>query len=135
MIFGGTDGTSYYNDIHIFDTTLMKWLELPIRGPLPSSRHRHSAVLVKSKMYMFGGLQNPPKAFQDMYYLSLPEDKLVDFCRNSLPRNLNFIICDQYSLEELDELEESCYDLLKRISKTKVISFLKKNFNEKSKKI
>ena len=57
-IFGGYNGIEdlHYNDVHCYDPSSNKWSKLDIPGsPRPCPRRRQSCVLVKDKLYLFGG--------------------------------------------------------------------------------
>jgi BTB/POZ domain/Kelch motif len=47
-VFGGCDGSTSFNDVHVFDTELGRWSRLEPSGLLPSHRYSHSALVVDS---------------------------------------------------------------------------------------
>ncbi|KAH9948169.1 hypothetical protein B0H21DRAFT_254574 [Amylocystis lapponica] len=55
VIFGGTDGQSFYNDTWVFDFATSRWLELACAGPLPTPRAGHAGAVVNNVLYVFGG--------------------------------------------------------------------------------
>lgn len=60
-IFGGSDGGSNLNDLHVYDPAGGgTWTDLSTRagGTPPSARLTHSAVPIEGKMYVFGGDQS-----------------------------------------------------------------------------
>ena len=67
-IFGGSNGSTYYNSIHDFNLVSNSWLNTNVvkdnnasntehgnSSGLPSPRHGHTSVKYNNKMYMFGG--------------------------------------------------------------------------------
>ncbi|KAF2674114.1 hypothetical protein BT63DRAFT_2644 [Microthyrium microscopicum] len=54
-LFGGTDGTRWFNDVWTYDPATNLWTELDCIGYIPSAREGHSAALVNDVMYIFGG--------------------------------------------------------------------------------
>eukprot|EP01112_Ceratiomyxa_fruticulosa_P022107 TRINITY_DN8008_c0_g1_i1.p1 TRINITY_DN8008_c0_g1~~TRINITY_DN8008_c0_g1_i1.p1 ORF type:complete len:457 (-),score=49.18 TRINITY_DN8008_c0_g1_i1:345-1715(-) len=70
ILFGGTpDGSSGLSDLHIFDVDTNQWSVPEVRGNLPSGRYRHSAVVIKNCMYVFGGYRS--KCLDDLHILDL----------------------------------------------------------------
>ncbi|KAG0171775.1 Negative regulator of mitotic exit [Apophysomyces sp. BC1034] len=55
-IFGGTDGTHFYNDILSFDLQTRTWAAVPAAGFIPAPRQGCSAALVDDVMYINGGI-------------------------------------------------------------------------------
>jgi N-acetylneuraminic acid mutarotase len=57
MVFGGFDGTSYYNDTWAFDPATNVWTKLSPAGSVPGARAGHSLVYDSNsaKMILFGG--------------------------------------------------------------------------------
>jgi hypothetical protein len=55
VVFGGTDGSSSFNDVHAFDTLTRTWSCPAISGELPEARFSHSAVVIANEMLVFGG--------------------------------------------------------------------------------
>jgi hypothetical protein len=71
FVFGGTDGTTYYNDLHIFDTASFTWITTKTHGQAPSPRSGHSCVLYGTNMlFVFGG-GNDMKLFNDLFVLNI----------------------------------------------------------------
>ncbi|EDQ85615.1 uncharacterized protein MONBRDRAFT_29126 [Monosiga brevicollis MX1] len=68
-IFGGTQGTQFYNDLWRFDLATRTWEEI-VQGPFdnwPTPRYRHQAVMHNHRMVVLGGgTPNPtPDKFMD----------------------------------------------------------------------
>ncbi|KAL8638736.1 MAG: hypothetical protein Q9228_004135, partial [Teloschistes exilis] len=54
-LFGGTNGTQWFNDVWSYDPRLVAWQQLDCIGYIPAPREGHSAALVNDVMYIFGG--------------------------------------------------------------------------------
>lgn len=52
--FGGHDGRRSLSDLHIFDTESMNWSKAAISGRAPLAGSRHTASLVKERLFVFG---------------------------------------------------------------------------------
>lgn len=56
LVFGGSSMTEgYMNDVYVFDSKEWVWTAPPVKGKPPSPRDKHTACLVGSKLYVFGG--------------------------------------------------------------------------------
>lgn len=55
FLFGGTNGTIWFNDVWTYDHKTNAWTELDCIGYIPAPREGHSAALVNDVMYVFGG--------------------------------------------------------------------------------
>ena len=54
-LFGGTNGTVWFNDVWTYDPKPNVWNQLDCIGYIPAPREGHSAALVNDVMYIFGG--------------------------------------------------------------------------------
>lgn len=48
-----------FNDIQVLDIEEMRWIDassMQIPDPKPAPRHSHTATLIYSEMYVFGGI-------------------------------------------------------------------------------
>ncbi|KAL8990405.1 MAG: hypothetical protein Q9177_000935 [Variospora cf. flavescens] len=54
-LFGGTNGTQWFNDVWAYDPRQGAWTQLDCIGYIPAPREGHSAALVNDVMYIFGG--------------------------------------------------------------------------------
>ncbi|KAL6713652.1 Negative regulator of mitotic exit [Lecanora helva] len=54
-LFGGTNGTTWFNDVWSYDPKQIAWTQLDCIGYIPAPREGHSAALVGDVMYIFGG--------------------------------------------------------------------------------
>lgn len=58
IIGGRADPSSILNDVWVLNTANMEWKLIQCTGSVFSSRHRHSAAVVGSNIYVYGGLNN-----------------------------------------------------------------------------
>lgn len=63
-IFGGTNGKTYYNDLHILDLENNSWIKAESSGPAPSPREGHAAILVGSNLVIHGGFYYDEAAYK-----------------------------------------------------------------------
>ncbi|GAM24962.1 hypothetical protein SAMD00019534_081370 [Acytostelium subglobosum LB1] len=68
LVFGGGDGSNYFNDLYSLDTKTLTWSKPITSGQCPGPRRAHSANLVGSKLWIFGG-GNGNKALNELYCL------------------------------------------------------------------
>ena len=69
-VWGGYDGTTYFNDLYKFNFTTQTWSGvLPVTGTLPSGRYGASAVVYGNYVYIFGGVT--PTNQQDTHRINL----------------------------------------------------------------
>lgn len=69
-LFGGTpDGSSGLSDLLVLDAINHCWVRPVVKGTLPSGRYRHTATVVGSKMFVFGGYRS--KCLGDLHELDL----------------------------------------------------------------
>eukprot|EP00002_Diphylleia_rotans_P008582 TRINITY_DN1852_c0_g1_i1.p1 TRINITY_DN1852_c0_g1~~TRINITY_DN1852_c0_g1_i1.p1 ORF type:complete len:1197 (+),score=251.22 TRINITY_DN1852_c0_g1_i1:88-3678(+) len=76
-IFGGDGLVRQYNDLYALDTAAMQWKKCTLRGrecDIPFTRYKHSGVVYKHKMYVFGG----DYGIAQKYFNDLSEFQLVD---------------------------------------------------------
>lgn len=71
VVFGGRDlDDKYYNDVHFFDFEEKSWTKVSPLGVLPTPRASHSAVLLGSTMWIFGGASDEGY-FNDLFAFDL----------------------------------------------------------------
>lgn len=63
FIFGGWNGESFFNDVHVLHLETMSWTKPDIEGPVPTPRFYHCAVVIKSAILIHGGY-----SFKDDYF-------------------------------------------------------------------
>lgn len=77
ITFGGTylDGESfaYLDETWVLDVGKLAWHSVVCSGQIPPARYGHSAKIVGSRMFVFGGKGKNDKVFNDMYFLDLIE--------------------------------------------------------------
>ncbi|XP_057665859.1 host cell factor 1-like [Diorhabda carinulata] len=83
LVFGGLlENNQFSNDLYELKAQKWEWTKLapkpPKSGPLPYPRFGHSFTLVKSEVYLFGGLANigVPKFLNDLYTLNIRNSPL-----------------------------------------------------------
>lgn len=54
-LFGGTDGSRWFNDVWTYDPATNSWSEQDCIGYIPAPREGHAAALINDTMYIFGG--------------------------------------------------------------------------------
>jgi len=59
-----------FNDVHIFDTMSLQWIQEPITGDAPEPRGGHTATLVGTDIWVFGGASSEA-TYESVYKLDL----------------------------------------------------------------
>jgi hypothetical protein len=70
LFFGGGDNDGFMNDLHLLEIDTLTWSPVFTAGSSPSPRSRHSATLVKSTLWVIGGLGEGQNVFNDVYTLN-----------------------------------------------------------------
>lgn len=70
LIFGGGDDDGLMNDLHLLEVDTLSWSPVFTAGNTPSPRSRHTATLVKSTLWVIGGLGEGQTVFNDVYTLN-----------------------------------------------------------------
>lgn len=70
LIFGGGDDDGLMNDLHLLEVDTLSWSPVFTAGNTPSPRSRHTATLVKSTLWVIGGLGEAQTVFNDVYTLN-----------------------------------------------------------------
>ncbi len=55
FVFGGWNGTKYYDDLYFLDLEVMAWTKAETSGPAPSPRQGHAAILIGNNLVIQGG--------------------------------------------------------------------------------
>lgn len=72
LLFGGSTGLHYSNDLHEYNIYNNRWRELTTIGRKPSPRYKHQAIIMEHKMYVIGGgCFKPEQDSIDLYCLDL----------------------------------------------------------------
>ncbi|KAL7267535.1 Negative regulator of mitotic exit [Rhizina undulata] len=65
-LFGGTNGSIWFNDVWSYDPRSNLWTQLDCIGYIPSPREGHAAALVNDVMYTFGGRNSEGQDLGDL---------------------------------------------------------------------
>lgn len=88
FIFGGGDGSSYLNDIHVFDTRSYQWFQPTVRGPPPYPRRAHTCSYHDGRLHIFGG-GSAKGPLNDLYILDIHDPYNVSWtpteCKGNIP--------------------------------------------------
>jgi hypothetical protein len=57
------------------EVNAMAWYQPRSQNFAPQARHKHSACVLNNQIWIFGGLQDPPKGFNDLHVLNLMASK------------------------------------------------------------
>ncbi|KAG5182529.1 hypothetical protein JKP88DRAFT_164369 [Tribonema minus] len=72
LLFGGSTGMHYTNDLYEYNTTTQRWRKLTTTGRKPTPRYKHQAVIVGASMYVIGGgCFKPEQSTIDVHRLDL----------------------------------------------------------------
>ena len=57
FVFGGTAGSKYLNDLHIYNSRSRTWADVTkhVDGTKPSPRYGHAFIAASEKLFVFGG--------------------------------------------------------------------------------
>jgi len=67
---GGHDGSTYTNELLLFNLVSLQYEPRPTRGPPPSQRGYHAAALADGRLWVFGGYDGR-NAHDDVHMLDL----------------------------------------------------------------
>ncbi|KAJ7789566.1 galactose oxidase [Mycena olivaceomarginata] len=70
VVYGGGQGSTYYDSIYVLDTVTRRWSRPAVAGVKPPPRRAHTGVLYHGKIYMFGG-GNGMTALNDVWTLDV----------------------------------------------------------------
>ncbi|CAM9758950.1 unnamed protein product, partial [Heterosigma akashiwo] len=72
LCFGGSTGIFYTNDVYVFNTKTLEGAPVPTSGSPPSARYKHSALVFRGGLWIFGGgAYRPSTKYMDVYRLDL----------------------------------------------------------------
>lgn len=71
--FQGDDNFVYLNETWILDTNKLNWHKVNCTGDLPGPRYGHSAHIIGTRMFIFGGKGPKDVVYKDVYFLDLVE--------------------------------------------------------------
>ena len=72
LVFGGSGGDRFYNDVHIFNVETNLWSFVDVQNPAqaPAGRHQHTANLIGEELYIIGG-RSEKETFSDVWILDI----------------------------------------------------------------
>jgi hypothetical protein len=72
VLFGGTDGKKFLNDVWIYDPVAQTWTEIEFGNDKakPEGRTDHSAAIKDQRLFIYGG-RTDKKTFSDIWVLDL----------------------------------------------------------------
>ena len=78
MLFGGHyfnegDKFEYLNETWLLDVEKLVWHKITCSGEIPGPRYGHSAHILGSRMFLFGGKGPNSIVYKDVYFLDLIE--------------------------------------------------------------
>lgn len=71
--FSGNDKFEYLNETWLLDVEKLLWYPVNCSGELPGPRYGHSAHVLGSRMFIFGGKGPGDTVYKDVYFLDLLE--------------------------------------------------------------
>lgn len=71
--FSGDDKFVYLNETWLLDVENLVWHQVNCSGDLPGPRYGHSAHVLGSRMFVFGGKGPGETVYKDVYFLDLVE--------------------------------------------------------------
>lgn len=69
--FQGDDQFVYLNETWVLDTKKLVWHKISCTGELPGPRYGHSAHIIGSRMFIFGGKGPKEVVYKDVFFLDL----------------------------------------------------------------
>ena len=69
----GEDLFAYSDETWLLDTEKLKWHKMVCSGQIPGPRYGHSAHILGSRMFIFGGKGPNGTTYNDVYFLDLVE--------------------------------------------------------------
>ncbi|KAJ1970174.1 hypothetical protein IWQ62_000143 [Dispira parvispora] len=74
-IFGGFDGSQFFDDLWVLDLQRRTWTQLQPQGASPLARARHSAFAIDGHIVLFGGHTAGNQVCRDMCSYSIKDNK------------------------------------------------------------
>jgi hypothetical protein len=71
--FAGGDKFEYLNETILFDAEKLIWYPVNCTGEIPGPRYGHTAHVLGSRMFIFGGKGPAGVVYKDVYFLDLLE--------------------------------------------------------------
>lgn len=80
VVFGGWDGKDTLNDLYCFSLENQEWKKSDTTGTPPPHRYRHTAVIFKNSMFVFGGVDKQHCRYNDLQRLDLRNNVWSEVC-------------------------------------------------------
>jgi N-acetylneuraminic acid mutarotase len=71
--FSGGDSFEYLNETWLLDIESLEWHKINCSGDIPGPRYAHTAHILGSRMFIFGGKGPKDTLYKDCYFLDLIE--------------------------------------------------------------
>eukprot|EP01038_Epipyxis_sp_PR26KG_P015540 gene15540-20981_t len=71
--FAGDDKFEYLNETWLLDVEKLNWHKINCSGDIPGPRYGHTAHILGSRMFIFGGKGPNNVVYKDVYFLDLTE--------------------------------------------------------------
>lgn len=71
--FAGNDKFEYLNETWLLDLDKLYWHKINCTGEIPGPRYGHTAHILGSRMFLFGGKGPGETVYKDVYFLDLAE--------------------------------------------------------------
>ena len=71
--YAGNDKFTYLDETWLLDTERLVWHHIKCSGEIPGKRYGHTAHLLGSRMFIFGGKGPGNEYYKDVYFLDLVE--------------------------------------------------------------
>lgn len=65
VVFGGSDGKEFFNDINVLHLDTMSWTKPEVKGSPPLPRYYHAAVVIKNTIMIQGGFSFAEELLED----------------------------------------------------------------------
>ncbi|XP_013407938.1 kelch domain-containing protein 1 [Lingula anatina] len=114
VIGGRSQSNQHYDDLNIFDTATMEWMQPTVQGELPSGRGVHTSVVVDDQLVLFGGSSdfNPETMQCQKYHNEVYTTRTVDILQggsiaNTEANQENFPISTNIPVQENTDIQKS----------------------------
>jgi N-acetylneuraminic acid mutarotase len=68
-LWGGRNDENACNTLFRFDTKNHTWTRPSVTGCIPGARDGHSAVIIRNKMFIFGGYEEEIRLFSQVSFI------------------------------------------------------------------
>lgn len=76
FLFAGHSGSKYLNDLHVFETTTLRWDQPDVQGAPPPGLRGHTATPIGDRVFLFGGYDGK-RRFNNLYVLESTKLKWI----------------------------------------------------------